>query len=122
VHTKDTAPAGSNPLLEQVERAYRFVPNLAATLAEAPAALDAYLAVAAAFSKSSLCATEQQVVLLSVSVENECHYCVAAHSAIAAAQKVSTDAVEALRNGAPLGDPKLEALRTFTRAVVRQRG
>jgi alkylhydroperoxidase family enzyme len=36
--------------------------------------------------------------------------------------KVDAALIEALRTEAPLGNDKLEALRTFTLAVVRQRG
>lgn len=43
-------------------------------------------------------------------------------------QKLARDAgiaaadLEALRSGAPLSDPKLEALHRFTRVIVRERG
>lgn len=122
VHTKATAPDRSRPLLAQVERAYGFVPNLAGMLAEAPTALEGYLGVAGAFAKSTLTAAEQQVVLLATSVENECHYCVAAHSTLALGAGLDRDAVDALRSGTPLIDPRLEALRRYTRDVVARRG
>ncbi|MGE0552684.1 MAG: carboxymuconolactone decarboxylase family protein [Gemmatimonadales bacterium] len=122
VHTKATAPERARPLLAQLERAYGFVPNLAGMLAEAPAALEGYLGVAGAFAKGSLTPAEQQVVLLATSVENECHYCVAAHSTIALGAGLDRDAVDALRSGTPLADPRLEALRRYTRDVVARRG
>jgi alkylhydroperoxidase family enzyme len=35
---------------------------------------------------------------------------------------VAPEAIEALREGRPLGDARLQALRTFAEAVVRERG
>jgi hypothetical protein len=37
LHTPDSAPEASKPLLAQVESAFGFVPNLTAMLAESPA-------------------------------------------------------------------------------------
>lgn len=60
VHTLETAPAGSRPLLEGIRNAFGFIPNLYAVFAESPAALQGALATAEAFSKSSLSSAEQQ--------------------------------------------------------------
>lgn len=122
VHSIDSAPIPSRAMLTGARSAFGFVPNLLGMLAEAPAALEAYLGVSAAFQKSSLTPTEQQVVLLAASVTNECQYCVAAHSAAATMARVPAGVVDALRSGDPIADPKLEALRRFTEAVVRERG
>lgn len=122
VHTLATAPATARPALEGVQRSLGFVPNLFATLAGAPPALDAYLAIDAAYAKTSLSPTERQLVLLATSVENACHYCVAAHTVVAGMSKVPADVIDALRAGQPLADTRLEALRRFTIAVVSRRG
>jgi alkylhydroperoxidase family enzyme len=47
---------------------------------------------------------------------------VPAHTGLAKLDAVPDDVVEALREGTPVADPKLEALRTFTVQVVRERG
>jgi len=122
VHTIETAPEHSKPLLEGAKQAYGFVPNLLGVFAESPAALEAYLAVSTAFSKSDFTPAEQQVILLTVSHDNGCNYCVGAHSTAAAMQKVPEQVISGLREDRPLGDPKLEALRTFTRKVLSERG
>ena len=122
-HTLETAPEGSRPTLEAVRKAFGGIPNLFAVFAESPALVGAYLSLGELFDTASgFDATERQVVLLSTSFENECNYCMAAHSAISKMQQVPDDVVQSLRNGEPIGDPKLEALRTFTLAVVRERG
>jgi alkylhydroperoxidase family enzyme len=57
-----------------------------------------------------------------INVEHECHYCVPAHTGIAKMMKVDDAIAEALRNETPLEDPKLEALRSLTLKIVRNRG
>ncbi len=123
VHTIDSAPEGSKPTLTQAQRAMGFVPNLYGVMAESPAMLQAYAALGGIFeSKSSFTATQRQVVLITTIFENECDYCMAAHSTIAGMQRVPEDVVQALRRGEPISDPALEALSAFTRKVVRERG
>lgn len=122
IHTADTAPEGSKEILEATKKAYGFVPNLLGTMATAPALLKAYTTLSGIFDESSLNAAERQVVLLAVSTENQCEYCVAAHSVIAAMQSVPADVVGAIRDGRPVATPKLEALRRFATAVVASRG
>jgi uncharacterized peroxidase-related enzyme len=123
LHTIATAPAKSAPILELANKGLGFVPNLFAHLAESPAALQAYRDLGALLEQSALTPEEQQVVLISVSVENHCGYCVAAHSFISRNMvKVPAATIAALRNGRTLSDPKLNALASFARAVVRERG
>lgn len=119
---RDDAPQASRPTLDHAQQTLGFVPNLYGVFAAAPAALKAYTQIDAALKESSLTPAEQQIVLLSVSFENECEYCMAAHSKIAAMSQVPEDVIQELRDGQPLSDDKQEALRTFTRAVVKQRG
>ena len=53
---------------------------------------------------------------------NECRYCMAAHSGLATAAGIPESDLEALRTGRTLETPKLETLRSFTRAMVESRG
>ena len=122
IHTSETAPEGSKPLVDAVARKMGFVPNLIGALAEAPAALETYLGVMDIFERSSLNDAEKQTVLLSASLVNDCTYCMAAHSTLAAMKKVPAPVIEALRAGTPLPDPKLEALAALTRSIVVTRG
>lgn len=117
-----SAPEAAREVLGQVKKNYGFIPNLLGNMANAPAVLKAYLSVGALFDQTSLSPIERQVVLLTVSAQNGCGYCVAAHTAIASMQKVPQDVVNAIRNDEPIDDPKLEALRTYTREVVERRG
>jgi alkylhydroperoxidase family enzyme len=121
-YTAATAPAASQPGLQQAERIFGAVPNLQAHLAESPETLSGYLTLLELFSKSTLSAVEQQVVSMTANFENSCHYSMAGHSARALQVGMDQTLVAALRGGKPLADPKLDALRRFTTHVVRERG
>lgn len=122
VYTIDNAPDQSRPTLEGAKQAYGFVPNLFGVFAESPAAVEAYAAIGKALAKAGLNPVEQQVVFLSVSTENACKYCVAAHSTIAKGVKMPDEVLAALRAQKELPDGRLQALATFTRAVINHRG
>lgn len=123
VHSLESAPTGSRPMLEGLKKAYGFVPNLFAVFAESPAALQGALAIGEAFAKSTLTPVEQQLVAIAVSEANDCPFCMAAHSTIAKhLAKADPAAVAAARERQPLPDAKLDALVTFTRKLVEQRG
>jgi AhpD family alkylhydroperoxidase len=123
LHTLASAPAASLPILDAAKKGLGFIPNLYAHLAEAPNALSAYKQLGTLLEQSALTPEEQQIVLIAVSIENRCEYCVAAHSFIARNMvKVDGARVDALRGQSCLQDQKLNALVAFVRAVVRERG
>lgn len=123
IHDPATAPSGARAILEGTHKALGFVPNLYGLLAGSPATLEAYTTLARIQEKSgAFDETERQVLFLSISAHNGCEYCVAAHSTIAGMKKVPADVVQALRDGAPLPTPRLEALRTFATRLVEARG
>jgi uncharacterized peroxidase-related enzyme len=122
IHTTDTAPEASREMLAKSQARYKFIPNLHGIMAGAPVMYEAYQAIGQIYAKSGMSVLERQVVLQSINFENECHYCLAAHSMIATAEKMPPEILEALREGRPLADPKLEALRTFAARMTRERG
>ncbi len=121
-YTIETAPDGAKPLLENAQKNFGFIPNLLATMAEAPAMLEAYMTLAGIFGKSELDATEEQVVLMTNNYLNGCGYCMAAHTTISQGAGVPQDVLDSLRDNTPLANAKLEALRTFTKVVWETRG
>ncbi len=122
IHTAETAPEAARPILDGAARKFGFVPNLLGALAEAPAALQAAVTLIDILARSSFTPTEREVVLITVSTLNECHYCVAAHSTIAGMHKVPAEVIAARRDGRPIADARLEALRRFTKTLVETRG
>jgi len=122
VHDIESAPEGSKALLENSKKAYGMIPGLHGVLASSPQILQAYQTLHELFTQSSLNEDELTVVWQAINVEHACHYCVPAHTGIAKMMKVDDEITEALRNETPLADAKLEALRTFTLSIVRNRG
>lgn len=121
-HDHDSAPEGSKPLLEKSQKAFGRLPGLHKVLAESPQAYEGYQLLHKLFTETDFDAEELTVVWQSINVEHECHYCVPAHTGIAKMMKVSDEISDALRNETPLPTARLEALRTFTVQMVRQRG
>jgi len=121
-YDKSNAPEQAKPLMEKAEQGFGFVPNILKGMAEAPALLEGYMTLSGLFDQTSLSPVERQVVLLATSRDNECHYCMAAHSGVAKQAGMPDEVLEALRNDTEIPDAKLEALRSFTRIVVQKRG
>jgi uncharacterized peroxidase-related enzyme len=121
--TIESAPEGSKETLKAIKKGFGFIPNLMATFANSPAVLNGYMAMDAAWEKSSFTAKERHIILLATSVENHCDYCKAAHSTILKGMmKVDAQIVAAIRENKTLPDTKLNALVNFTRALVKERG
>lgn len=118
------AASGAKEILETAQLQLGFVPNMYAVMANSPGLLSTYAQGYALFRQDSgFTPVEQEVVLLTVSRENGCRYCVAAHSFVAdAMSKVPTEVTDAIRDGTSVPDSKLRALSEFTRLMVKTRG
>jgi AhpD family alkylhydroperoxidase len=73
-------------------------------------------------AKATLSPVEIQVAYQAINVFHECEYCTAGHTYLSRVVKMDEAAIAALRNGTPIPDARLEALRIFAEAVVRERG
>lgn len=122
LHTEESAPEASKPLLAESRKTYGMMPGLHAVMAEAPGLLQAYKTAHELVENSSFDKDELTVAWQTVNVEHACHYCVPAHTGIAMMMGVSSEITDALRNETPLPNARLEALRRFTLSVVRNRG
>lgn len=120
-HTIDSAPAEVRPALEGAKKKFGGIPKPLARMAESPSVMAAFHDMLGHFERSSLGEAEREVVTFVVATTNECHYCVAMHSRIAA-RALGDTAIGQLRQREPLADGRLEALRRFTLAVLAARG
>ena len=120
---KNEAPAEIQATLKEVEKKFGFIPNLVKVLASSPTSLNAYLSLSDLMEKSSLTPQEQQIVLLTVSRDNQCGYCKSAHSMIA--EKVAglpKAEITAVLENTPMSNAKHQALATFTSEMIQKRG
>ncbi|MEM8717754.1 MAG: carboxymuconolactone decarboxylase family protein [Cyanobacteria bacterium P01_G01_bin.39] len=122
VHTLETAPADSRSALIHARQTFGFIPNLEGIAAEAPALLKGSMTLWDLFETTSFTKIEQQIIYLTVNYENSCDYCMAAHSGLAKMIGMSQENIADLRNGTPIADAKLQALRHFTQRMVQSRG
>ena len=122
------APANSSNVdpkvaatLSQIKASLGIVPNLFSTLANAPVALEGLLSLSKTLSRGRLTARQREVLALTIAQENECQYCLSAHTASSKAAGLSaTDALKAREGNTD--DPFERVLATFAKNVIHQRG
>ena len=117
-----TAPDSAHDALATTQKNFGMIPNLEKVMASAPPLLKGYATLWDLFDTTTLTPIERQVVYLTANFENECNYCVPWHSLLAKKVGMNASDINALRSGARLSDPKLEALQTFTRTLIANRG
>ena len=122
LHDTVSAPAASTGILDGVQKSWGLVPNLHRVLAESPAALEAYANLWGIAEKTGFTPQERNIVYIAIIYENECTYCMAGHTNLSRMAKVEPEAIIAVREGRPIADPRLEALRQFAAKVTRNRG
>jgi AhpD family alkylhydroperoxidase len=122
IHTIESAPEKSRPALQGLERAVGVIPNLAATMAESPTLLSAFVGAFGTFHGGTFTGGQKQVLLLSNAVANTCPWAVAFHSTLALKEGVAPEHVHAIRERRLPSDAKLAALSGFTRALSDKRG
>jgi len=112
------------PIIEEIVRKNGALPNMYAYMINSPGLLETYLHGYEQFRKESgFSPAEQEVVFLTLSYENSCDYCMAAHSVIAdKMSKLPQEVTNAIREGRDIPDTKLSALSTFTREMFSTRG
>lgn len=116
---EDAGQAG--PTLEQVRAQIGAVPNIYATMAHSPAALEGFLAFNGKLAQGRLSAATREQIALTVAGANGCDYCASAHTLLAGNAGVSE--AEAQRNlGGRASDDRTAAILAFARQVVTQRG
>ena len=107
--------------LAAVKKQLGKVPNLFATLAQSPAALQTYFRIKDALALGAFSAKQQELVALAVAQVNGCGYCLSAHTAINGMMGVKPEAIEAARRGHAT-DPRDDAIVSLAREVVETRG
>jgi uncharacterized peroxidase-related enzyme len=118
IHTIETAPGQSAQLLNDIATGMGFVPNIFAVIAESPQALAGFISLNTHFGASSFTDEEQQIIQLAASIENECVYCVAGHSAFADSLGVPGEGVCAVREGRAIESPRLQVLNRTVRELM----
>lgn len=113
-------PGAASDILAAILKSAGRVPNIYATMAHSPAALEGFLAFSGALESGVLNAALREQIALAVAGENRCDYCASAHTFLAT--RAGVDADETARNLAgDASDPKTAAILRFVRTVVHSR-
>lgn len=121
-HTVDTAPPAARRILTATTNQLGYLPVAVARLAEAPEVLDGFLKLSAMFEKTTLDPLAREVVIMTIATTNECHVCVAMHTAKLTKLGADPEVITALREQRQLPDARLDAVRTFTLEVLANKG
>lgn len=117
----ETAPASAKKLLEDTNAQLGRIPNLYASMANSPVALQAYLSFRGALQGGILSPKMREYVALLTAQLNGCAYCVAAHTFRLGKMGESAEVIARVRQ-ASSDDPKTSAALTFIGKMVHQQG
>lgn len=121
IPAREAAPAGSQPLLDAVEKSLGSVPNLFRLIALSPVALEGYLGQNGVLAKTLNVKTRERIAL-AVAQVNGCDYCLSAHTYLGL-NLAGLDAEEiAINRKGHSNDPKADAAVSFAAKVARERG
>lgn len=106
--------------LKAVKAKLGMLPNMFATMAQAPVVLTGYLQLSEALSKGRLNARQRELIAIAVAQENQCEYCLSAHAAIGKGAGLNDSDIESARHGEAANDTNFAILRLALR-IVRTR-
>ncbi len=115
------AEGKAKTLLDAVQQKLGMAPNILRTMANAPAALEAYLAFNQALAGASLDAKTRESIALTVAGANGCDYCASAHTALGGMLGIGAAELSANLESRS-HDARLDAILKFANAVVAKRG
>jgi AhpD family alkylhydroperoxidase len=121
-HTVESAPAGARRFMAATQDHLGYLPAAVARMAASPHLLDGFGRLTAIFEGSTLDPVAREVVVMTIATRNGCHVCVAMHTAALTRLGADAQLIAALRNAAPLGEERLDALRVFTLRLLDTAG
>ncbi|MFE7042874.1 carboxymuconolactone decarboxylase family protein [Streptomyces atratus] len=123
-HTLESAPAAARRTMEAVTKKQGYLPAAVARLATSPELLDGFLKIGAIFESCTLDPLSREVLIMTMATRNDCHVCVAMHTAKLTALGADPELITALREPETrtLPDERLESVRQFTLSVIATSG
>ncbi|MGW2113664.1 carboxymuconolactone decarboxylase family protein, partial [Streptomyces sp. NPDC001948] len=121
-HTLESAPAAARRTMAAVTEKQGHLPSAVARLATSPELLDGFLRASALFESTTLDPLSREVLIMTMATGNDCHICVAMHTAKLTALGADPGLIAALRERRALPDERLESVREFTLAVIATAG
>lgn len=108
---------------ERAREVHGFLPNLVEELSQYnPAAADLYVRTLNLLKEGELSEDEREIVLLTVSRYNDCHYCTSVHQKMAISAGLDQDTVKTVNQGGLPSQERLRILVQATRLLLDKRG
>ncbi|CUI08940.1 carboxymuconolactone decarboxylase family protein [Massilia antarctica] len=118
--TRDQAPGDAAQLLDQVHAAFGATPNMFRAVANSPAALASMWAAFGALGGGTLGTRLGEQIAVAIADQNNCEYCLAAHTALGRKAGASSEEMTEAQAGTS-HDPKTAAALAFAVTMVKQR-
>jgi alkylhydroperoxidase family enzyme len=122
IHTAETAPEASRPILDEIGGDLGMVPNLAGTVASSPALLSAFDGLRRAVGSGGLDPIVRETAGVAVGVAVDNRYGVAFHSTVLDNLGVDEAEIDLMRQGQEPTDERLAAAYDLARRIVLTRG
>ncbi len=121
-HTVESAPPAARRTMAAIQDRWGYLPSAVGKLATSPHTLDGFMKLNGIFESCTLDPVAREVLVMTIATRNGCHVCVAIHTQRLTAMAADPSLIAALRDSAPLADPRLEAVRVFTLRVMDTTG
>ncbi|MDX1490246.1 MAG: peroxidase-related enzyme [Pseudohongiellaceae bacterium] len=121
VVSKEQANEEQKGLYEAIQSQLGVVPNFLKVFANSPAALRAFLGLHSIAGEGSLDPQTRERIALGLAEQNECQYCVSAHTAIGRKAGLSPEEIDANRAGGSQ-DAKARVAVQLARSLAQNKG
>ena len=118
---KDNANAEQKNLLDAIQAKLGMVPNFLRVFANSPAALKALLGLYGVASEGSLSPQTRERIAVTLAQQNECEYCLSAHTAIGRKAGLTGNEMSANRAGSS-EDAKAAVAVKLARSLSEHKG
>ena len=122
IHSLDSAPSASVPVLEGIREQIGVAPNLACAIAESPVALGAFDDLRRAAAATSIDPVHREVAGLATGVVVDNQYGVAFHSTMLVNLGVAVDDIARMRSGQPPSDTETAVVHGLATELASGRG
>lgn len=119
--SKEQVDSETQKLFDGLTAKIGRVPNIYATLANSAVALKANLTFGEIIKSGTLNGKEVETIALSAAVENDCQYCLAAHTMVGKMMGLTEEQVSCILDGS-ITDEKLKAVSDLTKEITATRG
>jgi uncharacterized peroxidase-related enzyme len=117
----DTTTGKSKELFNVVQSKLGFIPNLIKVFGNSPATLQTYLSLGELTASGNFSNKFREQLALAIAEENNCNYCLSAHTAIGKMNGLSDEQTEQSRQGLA-NEAKIQAALQFAQKVTSKRG